>query len=278
MPASQSEKYLGTKEYFENNSCAQEEGQIQNSKTNPNSGTLEERQNLVSKVKNNIPPNQWNLVDYNTHLGLDSSQTDLPKPKIDLGETKSCHHHLTTHPEEIIGPKQNCLKPQQIAQEQGQDPYYDPGQLNSSQTSSWPPLVSPHSTVSIAMYTSMYYILTYFAGSFGRYNMHAKIFLWIMTVYPIVTALTGFQFANLLPYIMQVIPTIIGYCNVKLLTTASPEKRRPLERFQRLEGSSLTSRAEEEIFPHKSGEVDHKSSRNGAKENTTNLKQGVSWM
>ncbi|KAJ9051634.1 hypothetical protein DSO57_1002769 [Entomophthora muscae] len=52
------------------------------------------------------------------------------------------------------------------------------------------------------MYTSMYYILTYFAGSFGRYNVHAKIFRWIMTVYPIVTALTGFQFANLLPYIM----------------------------------------------------------------------------
>ncbi|KAJ9054598.1 hypothetical protein DSO57_1012664 [Entomophthora muscae] len=93
----------------------------------------------------------------------------------------------------------------------GQDSYYDPGQLNSSQTGPWPPLVSPHSTLSIAMYTFMYYILTYFAGSFGRYNVHAKIFRWLMTVYPIVTALTGFQFDNLLPYVLQVIPTITGY-------------------------------------------------------------------
>ncbi|KAJ9054792.1 hypothetical protein DSO57_1010664 [Entomophthora muscae] len=93
----------------------------------------------------------------------------------------------------------------------GHDPYYDPGQLNSSQTESWPPLVSPHSTLSIAMYTFMYYILTYFAGSFGRYNVHAKVSRWLMTVYPIVTALTGFRFINLLPYILQVVPTVTGY-------------------------------------------------------------------
>ncbi|KAJ9068353.1 hypothetical protein DSO57_1029533 [Entomophthora muscae] len=93
----------------------------------------------------------------------------------------------------------------------GQNSYYDSGQLNSSQTGPWPPLVSPHSTLSIAMCTSMYYVLTYFAGSFRRYNVHAKIFRWLMTVYPIVTALTGFQFANLLPYFLQVIPTITGY-------------------------------------------------------------------
>ncbi|KAJ9076159.1 hypothetical protein DSO57_1028889 [Entomophthora muscae] len=91
------------------------------------------------------------------------------------------------------------------------DPHYNPGQLNSSQTGPWPPLVSPHSTLSIAMYTSMYYILTYFAGSFGRYNIHAKVFCWLMTVYPIVTALTGFQFTNLLPYILKVVPTVTGY-------------------------------------------------------------------
>ncbi|KAJ9078866.1 hypothetical protein DSO57_1002103 [Entomophthora muscae] len=91
------------------------------------------------------------------------------------------------------------------------DPHLNPGQLNSSQTGPWPPLMSPHSTLSIAMYTSMYYILTYFAGSFGRYNMHAKIFCWLMTVYPIVTALTVFQFTNLLPYILQVVPTVTGY-------------------------------------------------------------------
>ncbi|KAJ9076931.1 hypothetical protein DSO57_1021654 [Entomophthora muscae] len=103
---------------------------------------------------------------------------------------------------ELFGPSPEGL---------GQDSYYDHGQLNSSQTGPWPPLVSSHSTLSIAMYTSMYYVLTYFAGSFGRYNVHAKIFHWLMTVYPIVTALTGFQFANLLPYFLQVIPTITGY-------------------------------------------------------------------
>ncbi|KAJ9071213.1 hypothetical protein DSO57_1039241 [Entomophthora muscae] len=89
----------------------------------------------------------------------------------------------------------------------GHDFHYNPGQLNSSQTEPWPPLVSPHSTLSIAMYTSMYYILTYFVGSFGRYNVHAKILHWLMTVYPIFTVLTGFQFTSLLPYILQVVPT-----------------------------------------------------------------------
>ncbi|KAJ9076923.1 hypothetical protein DSO57_1021646 [Entomophthora muscae] len=91
------------------------------------------------------------------------------------------------------------------------DPHYNPGQLNSFQTGPWPPLVSPHSTLSIAMYTSMYHILTYFARSFWRYNVHAKIFCCLMIVYPIVTALTGFQFTNLLPYSLQVVPTVTGY-------------------------------------------------------------------
>ncbi|KAJ9049273.1 hypothetical protein DSO57_1026422 [Entomophthora muscae] len=61
------------------------------------------------------------------------------------------------------------------------------------------------------MYTSAYYILTYFTGSFGRFNIHAKVFCLLMTVHPIITALTGFQFANLLPYMLQVVPTISGY-------------------------------------------------------------------
>ncbi|KAJ9087982.1 hypothetical protein DSO57_1027599 [Entomophthora muscae] len=93
----------------------------------------------------------------------------------------------------------------------GHDPNYDPGQLNSSNNGPWLPLVSPHLTPSIAMYTFAYYILTYFAGSFGRFNIHTKVFRWLMTVYPIITALMGFQFANLLPYILQVMPTISGY-------------------------------------------------------------------
>ncbi|KAJ9074729.1 hypothetical protein DSO57_1039249 [Entomophthora muscae] len=93
----------------------------------------------------------------------------------------------------------------------GHDPHYDPGQLNSSDTGSWPLLVSPHSTLSIVAYTTIYYVLTYFAGSFGRYNVHAKVFRWLMTIYPIITALTGFQFANLLSYLLQVVPTVSGY-------------------------------------------------------------------
>ncbi|KAJ9088232.1 hypothetical protein DSO57_1025026 [Entomophthora muscae] len=103
---------------------------------------------------------------------------------------------------ELFGPSPEGL---------GHDPHYDPGQLNSSHTGSGPPLVSPHSTLFIVVYTSMYYVLTYFAGSFGRYNIHAKVFHWLMTIYPIITALTCFQFANLLPYLLQVVPTVTGY-------------------------------------------------------------------
>ncbi|KAJ9063259.1 hypothetical protein DSO57_1001699 [Entomophthora muscae] len=92
----------------------------------------------------------------------------------------------------------------------GYEPYHNPGQPNSSNTEPWPPLVSLHLTLSIAMYTSAYYILTYFAGSFRRFNIHTKVFHWLMTVYPIITALTGFQFSNFLPYILQVVPIILG--------------------------------------------------------------------
>ncbi|KAJ9060630.1 hypothetical protein DSO57_1028764 [Entomophthora muscae] len=99
----------------------------------------------------------------------------------------------------------------------GHDPHYDPGQLNSSYTGSWPPIVSPHLTLSIAVYISMYYVLTYFSGSFGRYNVHAKGFWWLMTVYPIVPSLTGLKFSNLLPYLLQVVPTVSGYYTNKLL-------------------------------------------------------------
>ncbi|KAJ9068081.1 hypothetical protein DSO57_1032272 [Entomophthora muscae] len=103
---------------------------------------------------------------------------------------------------EFFGPSQEGL---------GHDHHYDPGQLNSSYTGSWPPIVSPHLTLFIVAYISMYYVLNYFAGSFGRYNVHAKVFWWLMTFYPIVTALTGFQLANLLPYLLQVVPTVLGY-------------------------------------------------------------------
>ncbi|KAJ9058243.1 hypothetical protein DSO57_1014283 [Entomophthora muscae] len=78
------------------------------------------------------------------------------------------------------------------------------------------PLVFPHSTLSIAVYTSIYYVLKNVAGSFRRYNLHAKAVCWVMTIYPIITALTGFQFANLLPYLLQVVPTVTGYYNIFL--------------------------------------------------------------
>ena len=62
--------------------------------------------------------------------------------------------------------------------------------------------------------------------------------------------------------------------HVRLLTTASLEKRRLLGRSQRLVGLLPTRQANEEIFPHRSGEVDHRSKRNRAREKTTNLRAG----
>ncbi|KAJ9062992.1 hypothetical protein DSO57_1004624 [Entomophthora muscae] len=90
---------------------------------------------------------------------------------------------------EFFGPSQEGL---------GYDHHYDPGQLNSSTLVPGLPLYL-HTPSCPSQW------------SFGRYNIHAKVFRWLMTVYPIVTALTGFQFSNLLPYLLQVVPTISGY-------------------------------------------------------------------
>ncbi|KAJ9090272.1 hypothetical protein DSO57_1004181 [Entomophthora muscae] len=106
------------------------------------------------------------------------------------------------HGSEFFGPSQEGL---------GHDHHYDPGQLNFSYTGSWLLIVSPHLTLSLVAYTSMYYVLTYFVGSFGRYNVHSKVFWWLMIVYSIATTLTGFQFSNLLPSLLQVVPTVSGY-------------------------------------------------------------------
>ncbi|KAJ9074379.1 hypothetical protein DSO57_1007227 [Entomophthora muscae] len=119
MTPSQSEKSLETRDIFKNNSCAQEKGQIHVSQDWSNSKNINEKPKITPEDKNNKTYSQWNQVAGNNQLGLDSNQTSIPKTKIEVFEPKSCHHHLTTHPEEIIGPKQNCLKPQQIAQEQG---------------------------------------------------------------------------------------------------------------------------------------------------------------
>ncbi|KAJ9061957.1 hypothetical protein DSO57_1015599 [Entomophthora muscae] len=61
---------------------------------------------------------------------------------------------------------------------------------------------SPQEPPQVGSLTTMvYYVLKYFSGNFGWFNVHAKVFWWVMAVYPIVTALTGFQVANLGPYL-----------------------------------------------------------------------------
>ncbi|KAJ9068983.1 hypothetical protein DSO57_1023191 [Entomophthora muscae] len=88
--------------------------------------------------------------------------------------------------------------------------YEEPAQLYSSETYSWPTLVLPRSTQHVAIYSFVFYVLTYFAGNFGRFNVHAKVFRWMMTVYPILTALMGFQVTNLVPYLARILPHFMG--------------------------------------------------------------------
>ncbi|KAJ9075582.1 hypothetical protein DSO57_1034690 [Entomophthora muscae] len=94
--------------------------------------------------------------------------------------------------------------------------YKELAQLYSSETYSWPTLVSPRSTQHVAIYSFVFYMLTYFASNFGRFNVHAKVFRWMMIVYPILTALTGFQVTNLVPYLARILPHFMG------LYTTSP--------------------------------------------------------
>ncbi|KAJ9087952.1 hypothetical protein DSO57_1027972 [Entomophthora muscae] len=98
--------------------------------------------------------------------------------------------------------------------------YKEPAQLNSSKQYSWPTLVLPHSTQSVAIYTCVYYVLTYFAGNFGQYNLHAKVFRWMMTVYPIVTALTGFQVAKLASNASRYLPGLEFSCATEITATS----------------------------------------------------------
>ncbi|KAJ9065618.1 hypothetical protein DSO57_1017549 [Entomophthora muscae] len=88
--------------------------------------------------------------------------------------------------------------------------YKEPAQLNSSEMYSWPTLVSPCPTQHVAIYTFVFYVLTYFASNFRRFNLHAKVFRGMMMVYPFVTALTGFQVANLEPYLAKILPHFLG--------------------------------------------------------------------
>lgn len=92
-----------------------------------------------------------------------------------------------------------------------EDYYYkEPAKLNSSKMYSWLALIFPHSTMSIVVYTLSYHVFTYFAGNFDQFNVHVKVFCWILTVYPIVTLLTGLQVANLGPYLSKVLPHILS--------------------------------------------------------------------
>ncbi|KAJ9052364.1 hypothetical protein DSO57_1034951 [Entomophthora muscae] len=83
---------------------------------------------------------------------------------------------------EFFGPSQKGL---------GHDHHYDPGQLK----------LFPHWFLASPCISTLHPV---HCGSFGRYNIHFKVFCWMITVYPIVTSLTGFQFSNLLPYLLQV--------------------------------------------------------------------------
>ncbi|KAJ9054198.1 hypothetical protein DSO57_1017161 [Entomophthora muscae] len=93
--------------------------------------------------------------------------------------------------------------------------YKEPAQLNSSKTYSWPTLVLPCSTQHVSIYTFVFYVLTYFAGNFGRFYVYAKVFRWMMMVYPIVMALTGFQVANLVPYLAKILPHFLGLYKIQ---------------------------------------------------------------
>ncbi|KAJ9072784.1 hypothetical protein DSO57_1023607 [Entomophthora muscae] len=98
--------------------------------------------------------------------------------------------------------------------------YKEPVQLNSSKTYSWLTLVLSCSTQHLAIYTFIFYVLTYFVSNFGRFNVHTKVFRWMMMVYPIMTVLTGFQVANLVPHLAKILPHFLGLYTTKLCGAA----------------------------------------------------------
>ncbi|KAJ9066992.1 hypothetical protein DSO57_1004090 [Entomophthora muscae] len=51
----------------------------------------------------------------------------------------------------------------------------------------------------------------YFAGNFGWFNIHAKVYRWVLMVYPIATSLTGLQVPDLAPYLAKMLPRMLGY-------------------------------------------------------------------
>ncbi|KAJ9085449.1 hypothetical protein DSO57_1013908 [Entomophthora muscae] len=89
-----------------------------------------------------------------------------------------------------------------------------------------------------------YWVLTYFAGSSRRDNIHTKVFRWLMTVHPTITALAGVQLSNLQPYLLQAAPAIFGYYAGTLFNPAATLKVQGLVRMAR-------SKTGMEIFPRR---------------------------
>ena len=99
------------------------------------------------------------------------------------------------------------------------DPYYYQG-MGSLGTSSASPTastthwlygMSPNSTMYIATYTATFYILSFFAGSFGRYNTLAKVARWLMVVTPIGLQISGFSFHQLIQEMLAGFPNVEGH-------------------------------------------------------------------
>ncbi|KAJ9087911.1 hypothetical protein DSO57_1028350 [Entomophthora muscae] len=99
----QSEKYLPTGQNPGNNFCPAEERPNQSEESKNNLEPSQNRSNQIPKVKNNLTSSQWDSEDHNPCLGLGPSQTNLSKPKIDLGSPMSFSHQLTSQPGDIIG-------------------------------------------------------------------------------------------------------------------------------------------------------------------------------
>ncbi|KAJ9064736.1 hypothetical protein DSO57_1027274 [Entomophthora muscae] len=107
IPDSQSKKYLNSGHNLGNNFCPAEGMGNQNSASKNNHDPSKNRPNQVSKDKNNLTSSHWDSEGHNTCLGLDPSQTNLSKPKIDLESPMSLSHQLTSQPGDIIGSRMN---------------------------------------------------------------------------------------------------------------------------------------------------------------------------
>ncbi|KAJ9072121.1 hypothetical protein DSO57_1030511 [Entomophthora muscae] len=58
------------------------------------------------------------------------------------------------------------------------------------------------------------------------YSRILPVFRWMITVYPIVTALTGFQVANLVPYFAKILPQLLGLYTMLYFGVAPQKAKR----------------------------------------------------